>query len=90
MSTDMNAVAVRSSNLVAMLARWRVNAAQLENSMDGQYPTDSEMAERANALRECANELEAEIGRASLATGGAKQRREPSTATPQPNDHDEH
>ena len=52
---------VRCSALASLAARWRVEAARLENSMDGQYPTDSEMAERANALRECAAALEAEM-----------------------------
>jgi hypothetical protein len=54
---------VRSSALVSLAARWRVEAARLENSMDGQYPTDSEMAKRANALRECADALIAELGK---------------------------
>jgi hypothetical protein len=42
---------VRRSALVSLAARWRVEAARLENSM----------AERANALRECAAALEAEM-----------------------------
>jgi hypothetical protein len=44
---------VRSSALVSLADRWRVEAARLENSM----------AERANALRECAAALEAELGK---------------------------
>jgi hypothetical protein len=44
---------VRCSALVSLAARWRVEAARLENSM----------AERANALRECAAALEAELGK---------------------------
>jgi hypothetical protein len=42
---------VRSGALASLCARWRVEAARLENSM----------AERANALRECAAALEAEM-----------------------------
>ena len=44
---------VRSSALASLCARWRVEAARLENSM----------AERANALRECADALIAELGK---------------------------
>jgi hypothetical protein len=44
---------VRCSALVSLAARWRVEAARLENSM----------AERANALRECAAALIAELGK---------------------------
>jgi len=44
---------VRCGALVSVAARWRVEAARLENSM----------AERANALRECAAALEAELGK---------------------------
>ena len=64
---------VRCSALVSLAARWRVEAARLENSMDGQYPTDSEMAERANALRECAAALEAEMAGSKANAAGERQ-----------------
>ena len=44
---------VRSSALASLAVRWRAEAARLENSM----------AERANALRECAAALIAELGK---------------------------
>ena len=44
---------VRGSALASLCARWRAEAARLENSM----------AERANALRECADALIAELGK---------------------------
>jgi hypothetical protein len=72
-SADETAFAVQ--RVGRLCARWREEAAHLENSMDGQYPTDSEMAERANALRECAAALEAEWAGTEPTDGDQRLRR---------------
>lgn len=46
---------------VALICRWRVKAAHLENAMDGQYPLDNAMSAEAKTFRECASKLEAAL-----------------------------
>ena len=66
-----NSEAVRSCDWVAMLARWRENDARDEQMIERLEPGHMERAIIASRLFEradCRKDIEAEIGRASLAT----------------------